>query len=257
MKKIKKPFRNQVALSPREVLSPLDKRDFLIEVPAVSEKEIKMKDNWDYGMPYLDQKSTDYCTAFALFRCFAQHLSGKKREEFLEVFDSNTAFSLALYQISYVNKNFFKKLLRREIWLWKGRNMRAALWNMNHGVSLSNGARMKIKSYYKCIPKTPLDLCKYLAHHGSLFCGLLLRGSSKTWFSSTGRYTGIGKVSGGHAIDLTGYDLKRKVFYFDNSWGLKWGKKGRGEIPFSKFNDIREIWLIEGPEFKASKSYIP
>ncbi|MBY0414480.1 MAG: C1 family peptidase [Bdellovibrionales bacterium] len=38
---------------------------------------------------------------------------------------------------------------------------------------------------------------------------------------------------GGHSILLTGYDLDKKVFFFKNSWGAKWGKNGFGTITFN------------------------
>lgn len=38
------------------------------------------------------------------------------------------------------------------------------------------------------------------------------------------------KSCGLHQIVLTGYDLDRKVYFFKNSWGVEWGKKGFGEI---------------------------
>lgn len=42
-----------------------------------------------------------------------------------------------------------------------------------------------------------------------------------------------GKVDcGGHTIVITGYDLDKKVFFFKNSWGKKWGHDGYGTIPF-------------------------
>jgi C1A family cysteine protease len=37
---------------------------------------------------------------------------------------------------------------------------------------------------------------------------------------------------GGHAILLIGYDDKTKVFKFQNSWGIGWGDKGYGYIPY-------------------------
>lgn len=37
---------------------------------------------------------------------------------------------------------------------------------------------------------------------------------------------------GGHAVLLVGYDDKTKVFKFQNSWGIEWGDKGYGYIPY-------------------------
>ena len=40
------------------------------------------------------------------------------------------------------------------------------------------------------------------------------------------------ELLGGHAILLIGYDDKTKVFKFQNSWGIGWGDKGYGYMPY-------------------------
>lgn len=42
---------------------------------------------------------------------------------------------------------------------------------------------------------------------------------------------------GGHAVLLVGYDDKTKVFKFQNSWGVGWGDKGYGYIPYDYITD--------------------
>lgn len=39
-------------------------------------------------------------------------------------------------------------------------------------------------------------------------------------------------LCGGHTVILTGYDQKREVFFFKNSWGGDWGKQGYGIMPY-------------------------
>lgn len=39
-----------------------------------------------------------------------------------------------------------------------------------------------------------------------------------------------------HFAVLTGYDFARREFYFKNSWGEGWGRKGYGVLPFSVIN---------------------
>ena len=39
-------------------------------------------------------------------------------------------------------------------------------------------------------------------------------------------------IEGSHAIVITGFDFKRKLFEIKNSWGLKWGKKGYAYLPY-------------------------
>lgn len=45
------------------------------------------------------------------------------------------------------------------------------------------------------------------------------------------------KLLGGHAILLVGYDDNKKVFKFQNSWGIEWGDKGYGYIPYDYILD--------------------
>jgi C1A family cysteine protease len=54
------------------------------------------------------------------------------------------------------------------------------------------------------------------------------------------------KRLGGHAMTLVGYNDKKKYFYFANSWGEKWGKKGFGKIPYDY---IMNPWLTYSYEF--------
>ena len=49
---------------------------------------------------------------------------------------------------------------------------------------------------------------------------------------------------GGHSILLTGYNLKERKFYFKNSWGYDWGKKGYGSLSFDyvdKYNSTGTV----------------
>jgi C1A family cysteine protease len=46
---------------------------------------------------------------------------------------------------------------------------------------------------------------------------------------------------GGHSILVTGYDMKKRVFMFKNSWGNEWGKNGHGTIPF----DVVDNYVTE------------
>lgn len=41
------------------------------------------------------------------------------------------------------------------------------------------------------------------------------------------------RCKGGHALLATGYDERRKVFFFQNSWGEDWGVGGFGTIPYA------------------------
>lgn len=59
------------------------------------------------------------------------------------------------------------------------------------------------------------------------------------------------RMIGGHAVMAVGYDEKRKIFSFRNSWGLEWGKKGYGSLPCA-YLESRELsddfWCIQATE---------
>jgi len=47
-------------------------------------------------------------------------------------------------------------------------------------------------------------------------------------------------IYGGHAICAVGFDDKRKIIKFKNSWGRGWGKKGYGYLPYKYIRDF--LW---------------
>lgn len=73
--------------------------------------------------------------------------------------------------------------------------------------------------------------------------------NGKTSFTEAMRQDCIDKKveCGQHGILLTGYDLEKKVFYFRNSWGKKWGDNGDGTIPFEVVDKHveRDLYLID------------
>ena len=55
-----------------------------------------------------------------------------------------------------------------------------------------------------------------------------------------------GKPIGGHAIFIVGYNDNTKLFKFKNSWGLSWGDKGYGYLPYDYYlkGDLFDLWSI-------------
>jgi C1A family cysteine protease len=55
-------------------------------------------------------------------------------------------------------------------------------------------------------------------------------------------------VLGGHCILIVGYDDARQMFTIRNSWGVGWGDKGYGYMPYAYLTDpdlADDFWAIE------------
>ena len=87
----------------------------------------------------------------------------------------------------------------------------------------------------------------------------------QSWFSKAARKTGLipmpkpdEDVLGGHAICIVGYDDKRGVFKFKNSWSRKWADKGYGYLKYDYMKKYcSDAWsatdLIENPKALVKK----
>lgn len=258
---MEKPFRKLITPTPREMLSPLDERDFRIKANQKVFLAPKFFGSWK-NIPILDQKLTDYCTAFGTFAGWFELLSGNMREEVRAMYNDETAFYIAKKQMSSVIDEILRKILPQSITKFKGRNIKASLWNLNHGVKLPDGSVIYLDAYYRAEFEANYEnkknrfreLCFLLQDRKVLPAGLGLRG--KTWFTTGGRYIGEGRIDGGHLILLCGYDLHKEVIYFKNSWGEKWGNEGYGEIPLEKIDDLFEVWALGTPYFQISPDEI-
>jgi hypothetical protein len=52
------------------------------------------------------------------------------------------------------------------------------------------------------------------------------------------------KSIGGHAVCVVGYDEKKKLFKFKNSWGSRWGNDGYGYVSYNYAeSDFIDMWL--------------
>jgi len=88
-----------------------------------------------------------------------------------------------------------------------------------------------------------------------------LMGFVGTW--SEHRYKGINKDNrgiGGHYMLIVGYDDKHQKFLIQNSWGVSWGDKGYGGLPYSIVREpFFEAWMarsfkdMEIPEIPGIK----
>ncbi len=64
-------------------------------------------------------------------------------------------------------------------------------------------------------------------------------------------------ITGGHAILVCGYDNKRELLKFKNSWGSEWGDNGYGYLPYSDVEgSLLDAWsAVDLPE--AEEGNVP
>jgi len=70
-----------------------------------------------------------------------------------------------------------------------------------------------------------------------------------SWFSAPSGVipvpSQVTPVIGSHAIDLVGYDDEKGRFIVRNSWGIHWGYKGHGYLPYEYLSErFLEGWVI-------------
>lgn len=55
---------------------------------------------------------------------------------------------------------------------------------------------------------------------------------------------------GGHAVLIVGYDDRKKLLTFQNSWGTEWGDKGFGYLPYAYVDNwlANDFWTIRRTE---------
>lgn len=92
----------------------------------------------------------------------------------------------------------------------------------------------RIKAYARL--NTVLEIKRSLLVNGPFVAGVKVYSS---WFTKKASKTGQipmpksqDEYEGGHAICIVGYDDKKGLFKFKNSWGTGWGDKGYGYLPY-------------------------
>lgn len=104
---------------------------------------------------------------------------------------------------------------------------------------------------YASVESNVLEIKKVLASGYPVICGFLCYANM---YASRGGVIPLpnGRVVGGHAILLVGYDDVRGRFKFKNSWGDKWGDKGYGYLLYA-FKDIFDLWVVYTQEDLGEK----
>jgi len=100
-----------------------------------------------------------------------------------------------------------------------------------------------IKNFvYNFIPKNISSIKNCLVSGNPILAGILIYDSF--YSNNVNKYglipipnTTSETILGGHAILLVGYDDKSQTIKFQNSWGINWGNKGYGFIPYNYILD--------------------
>lgn len=106
------------------------------------------------------------------------------------------------------------------------------------------------------------EMQRSLVVNGPFLAGVKVFNS---WFNKTAQRTGLIPMPkpneeevGGHAVCIVGYDDKRGIFKFKNSWSPKWADKGYGYLKYGYIKKYcTDAWsatdLIENPKALVRK----
>lgn len=113
----------------------------------------------------------------------------------------------------------------------------------------------RIKAYARL--KGTAEMKRSLMINGPFLAGVLVY---ESWFTNRVAKTGLipmpkkgEEIAGGHAICIMGYDERKKLFKFKNSWSKKWADKGYGYLTYPYIQKYcQDAWsatdLIENPK---------
>jgi len=113
------------------------------------------------------------------------------------------------------------------------------------GKAIRDAVKYEITSYNRVWDINDLKVC--LAEKSPVVCGFRVYQSFE---SDDVAHTGIVPMPkpseallGGHAVLAVGYDEKKKLIIFRNSWGLGWGDKGYFYMPYDVFQFlVMDMW---------------
>ncbi len=119
--------------------------------------------------------------------------------------------------------------------------------------SLDRAKQNKIKAYARLLAIDDFRQC--LVQYGCFMASLKV---SEGWLTpdNNGVVHNTGNVLGGHAIAFCGYDDKKQLLKFKNSWGKGWGVNGYGYIGYTDAMAVLyDAWRsVDIPETEEEKS---
>jgi len=108
-------------------------------------------------------------------------------------------------------------------------------------LSYISGRFMKVDSYYRC--NTLNDVKTALSNRIPVVFGMLL---NENYINCDGFYNKTGgKMIGGHAQVVVGFDDEKKSVLVRNSWGVLWGDAGYAWVNYDVFEgNSYDYWVI-------------
>lgn len=201
----------------------------------------------------LNQGRTNHCTTFSAFYAYALALRGSHNRKFKKYFTNKTAQLLANNQFTLVDK-LRRTRLRRMVTQAGGYTPRMALYALNHGVRLPDGAELKIEEYYRLYTRKKRngDIALFTADNNQKLkrciayfpCIIIARllGDREPMFDRNAVWVGNRRMKNGHAQIMIGDNDKQYINR--NSWGDKFGDNGHDYLRHEDISTVREMWVI-------------
>lgn len=243
--------------------SPTDQRDYKIKTKEVNSTPLKTTvDLSTYCTSVKNQGSVGSCTAFAVIGLmeyiYKRALNNGKEDVYSERF---TYYDTRVNQLKWLASVDSGAYLRNTVAsVVKQGAAPESLFPYNNQFSqippqnVFQAARKNQVLSYANLPdgrtreerqKTLKDL-KQLLQNGKPVVGGFVCYES-LWDAQNGVIPlPGGKVAGGHAILIVGYDDSKSLLKFKNSWGAEWGDRGYGYLPYEYLlsGDLWDIWSI-------------
>lgn len=256
-------------------ISPKDSRDYITKPPKINES-ITTVDLSSNCTSVKDQGSVGSCTAFSSVAMmeYVYKKNGISIPDDLlsELFLYYNTRVLIENTSAYSDSGAFlrdtlKAMVKYGICLEKTFPYSSNYSLKPNQTSYNEGLNYQVVKYANIPtsnPRTALNDLKALLQSGNVFIGGVY--CYQNFFDGVNGNIPLpkGRIIGGHAICFVGYDDKKSVFKFKNSWGKGWGDKGYGYLPYQYLisGNMTDLWTVYGEEYNnkligSSGSVIP
>lgn len=248
--------------------SPADSRDFIVK-PRTSPNQPKVLDLSEKCTSVKDQRQIGSCTAFACVGMIEHFLKSNGvmipddllSELFLYyntrvlIEDSDPSDDSGAYL-----RSVLKAMQRYGVCLeksWPYRDTLSALSTRPNQTCYQEGQNYQVVKYAsvpttgKATLRNSLTDMKALLASGKSFVGGVILYSNYSRNVKGVIPLPRGSLVGGHAVLFVGYDDTKQLLKFKNSWGLAWGDRGYGYLPYNYVlsGNVCDVWTIYGQEY--------